>query len=150
MNVLIRSGLAAAAVSAAGAAGAQAPPTPGGPYARPVDLAPSNMAIPSTMDQIANGTRDASDARAAAAARRAGGPARPAKPADILAGAALSDSQGQAVGTIERVDSDGAVVATAVGKVKVPLEAFGKNKAGLLIGMKKAEFDSLVAKANAG
>jgi hypothetical protein len=41
------------------------------------------------------------------------------------------------------------VIVTAAGKVKVPLNAFGKNRAGLLIGMTKRDFEALVAKANA-
>jgi hypothetical protein len=32
----------------------------------------------------------------------------------------------------------------------VPAEAIGKNKAGLLIGMSKADFDKLVAQAVGG
>ncbi|HEY0414028.1 MAG TPA: hypothetical protein VGD66_12900 [Allosphingosinicella sp.] len=146
-------GLAAlgAACLAAGAAAAQTVSgMPADPYARPIHMAPSDKALPSAMEQIARGTQQAADDRAAEAARRANGRARPAKPADLLAGAAISDSGGKPVGTIEAVDADGAIVATAAGKVKVPLDAFGKNKAGLLIGMTKAEFEALVAKATAG
>ena len=90
----------------------------------------------------------AAETRAAEMARRENGRAVPARAADIVAQASVSDTAGQPVGTIESVDADGAVVVTAAGKVKVPLNAFGKNKKGLLIGMTKKDFEALVAKAN--
>ena len=120
----------------------------GGGYARPLDMDPSSSAIPSRMDQIADGTRDASDRRAQQAARRGDG-ARPAAVADLVPGAAVNDARGAKLGTIESVATDGAVVAAEAGKVKVPLDAFGKNRGGLLLGLGKAEFDALVAKAQA-
>jgi hypothetical protein len=128
--------------------------TPGTPsnnaYARPLDMGANDSAtMPSSMDQIGRGTQAASDARAAERARRENGPAVPAKPADIVVNAAVSDASGQPVGTIEAVDAEGAVIATATGKVKVQLDAFGKNRKGLLIGMTKRDFEALVAKANA-
>lgn len=75
----------------------------------------------------------------------AGGSAAAAS--DIVAGSEVRDKRGKVVGTVETVDADGAVVATAAGKVKVPLDAFGKNRKGLLIGITKAEFDAAVAEA---
>jgi hypothetical protein len=68
----------------------------------------------------------------------------------VVAGAQLLDKAGVAIGTIESVAADGAVVATLTGKVKVPLEAFGINKKGLLVDLSKKEFDTLVAQANGG
>jgi hypothetical protein len=118
----------------------------GGGFARPIDMNPSSSAIPSRMDQIADGTREASDRRAQQAARRRDG-ARPAAVADLVPGAAVSDAGGLKLGTIETVEADGAVVTGAAGKVKVPLEAFGIGPKGLLLGVTKREFDSLVAKA---
>lgn len=76
--------------------------------------------------------------------------ARPAKPADLTNGATIADSKGVEVGYIKAVDSDGVVVATQSGQVKVPADAFGKNSKGLLIGMSKADFDKLVAQAVGG
>ena len=116
--------------------------------ARPLDMNPSSSAIPSRMDQIADGTRDASDRRAQQAARRGDG-ARPAAASDLVVGAAVSDARGAKIGTIESVEADGVVVAADAGKVKVPLDAFGKNRGGLLLGVGKAEFEALVAKAHA-
>lgn len=76
------------------------------------------------------------------------GPARPAKAAELVAGVTVNDKAGVAVGKIESIDSDGVVVATATGKVKIPADAFGHNKAGLLLDTLKAQFDQIVAKAN--
>lgn len=73
--------------------------------------------------------------------------ARPAKPSELTIGATLADDEGAEVGYIKAVDPDGVVVATVGGQVKVPADAFGKNKKGLLIGMSKADFDKLVAQA---
>jgi len=79
-----------------------------------------------------------------------GDKARPAKADELKVGADISDSQGADVGYIKAIDPDGVVVSTAGGEVKVPADAFGMNKKGLLIGMKKADFDKLVASANGG
>jgi len=68
---------------------------------------------------------------------------------DLVAGTAVRDKAGVAIGTIESVDVTGVVVVAAAGKVKVPAEAFGKDKNGLLIQIGKAEFDAAVAQANA-
>jgi hypothetical protein len=104
--------------------------------------------LTSTIDQIQHGVQRADGDRAAAQART-GGRAVPAKASDVVAAAMVFDLSGQTVGTIESVDTEGAVVTTATGKVKVPLDAFGKNRKGLLLGMTKKDFEALVAKANA-
>ena len=75
--------------------------------------------------------------------------AKPATAADIVAGSQLSDSKGEPIGTIESVDAEGAVVASGTTRIRVPLESFGKNSKGLLLGITKGEFDALVAKATA-
>lgn len=74
---------------------------------------------------------------------------RPATAAELVAGATVHDKTGVAMGTIEKIDPDGVVVATATGKVKIPADAIGHNKAGLLLDTSKAQFDQIVAKANA-
>jgi len=89
------------------------------------------------------------DGRARATASRKDA-ARPATPADLTNGATIADSKGVEVGYIKSVDSDGVVVATQSGQVKVPANALGKNSKGLLIGMTKADFDKLVAQAVGG
>lgn len=78
------------------------------------------------------------------------GKARPATAADIVAGRPLRDIKGNRIGIIEAVDADSAVVATDTGKVKLPLNAFGKDDIGLLLGISAAKFRSLVAEATAG
>lgn len=77
------------------------------------------------------------------------GTARPAKAAELTAGAPVNDKRGIPIAKIDTVDSDGVVVTTGAAKVKIPTDAFGHNKAGLLLDMTKAQFDQIVAKANA-
>jgi hypothetical protein len=69
--------------------------------------------------------------------------------ADIVAGAEVRDSKGVPVGKVQSVDAEGVIVATSASPIRVPLEAFGKNSKGLLLGITKAEFDTLVANATA-
>ena len=71
----------------------------------------------------------------------------PAAASDIVPGAEVRDKRGKLVGSVESADADGAVVASAAGKVKVPLDAFGKHAKGLMIGITKTEFETLVASA---
>ena len=108
-----------------------------------------SSANPSGYDQI-NRLRDGLDAqgrpRDKAAAK---GGTRPATSEEIAIGSEVRDKKNKPVGTIERVEPDGAIVVTAAGKVKVPAEAFGTDGKGLIIGITKAEFDKLVASANA-
>jgi hypothetical protein len=77
------------------------------------------------------------------------GPARPAASGELTAGATVNDNSGVAIATVDEVDPDGVVVSTAAGKVKIPADAFGHNKAGLLLDMTKRDFDNIVAQANA-
>jgi len=150
---MIRNSLGAlmlvAAPSALTAQGTQ--PLPGQPsdaYHRTTENAGNERALDAPGEQLRRGVEQAMGKRAAEAARKGGRP-RPAKADEIVAGAAVADSAGSPVGTIETVAAEGAVVATAAGKVKVPLEAFGKNRNGLLLGISKDEFDKVVAGANA-
>jgi hypothetical protein len=78
------------------------------------------------------------------------GPARPAKPGELTAGASVNDKMGAPMATIEKADPDGVIVSMGTAKVKVPAEAFGHNKAGLLLDMTKAQFQQIVANAKAG
>ena len=77
------------------------------------------------------------------------GKAVPAVAADIKAGSQLRDSQGVLIGTVQAVEADGVVVDTGQTKIKVPLMAFGKDDAGLLLGITAAKFNELVAGAKA-
>jgi hypothetical protein len=69
--------------------------------------------------------------------------------ADATVGAPLRDINGLPIGKIAQVDPDGLVVDTGQVKVKVPIESFGKDNTGLLLGTTAAKFNDLVAKAHA-
>lgn len=153
MNRFLPRLAAIAAFALTGAASGQlAPPmgTPGG------DAPPGGLTAgvtgyrPGMADQVdemnrrINGERQSSRNSAPRADR-----ARPATAADIVAGAAVSDTAGVQLGTIESVDASGAVILTAAGRARIPVEAFGKNSHGLLLQTTKAQFDATVASANA-
>lgn len=78
------------------------------------------------------------------------GPSRAAKASELIAGATVNDKDGVAIATVDTVAADGVVLFNGKAKVKVPAEAFGHNKAGLLLDMPKTQFDQMVAQANAG
>lgn len=115
--------------------------TPGGPSA----TIPTGSTIDSS--NLQGDLSRATAGRSGASRRDA---ARPAKAGELTVGAAIADNKGAEVGYIKAVDPDGVVVATTGGQIKVPAEALGKNKNGLLIGMSKADFDKLVAHALGG
>ena len=144
---------------AASTASAQGPLFPPGPPAGPPDrdvppqVIESNVTgnTPSIAEQVdemhrrINGERE----QIRNPGRRADR-ARPATIADVVAGAAVSDTAGVQLGTIESVDAGGAVILTAAGRARIPLNAFGKNRHGLLLQTSKAQFEATVAHANAG
>ncbi len=61
---------------------------------------------------------------------------------DIVAGAKVMDTKGGAVGTIEKVDANGAVIATGTARVQIPVASFAKNDQGLVISASKAELEA--------
>src|SRR5207245_4252917 len=61
------------------------------------------------------------------------GRSRPAKATELVAGAVVNDKTGAPMAKIAEVDADGVVVSMGIAKVKVPAQAFGHNKAGLLL-----------------
>jgi hypothetical protein len=131
--------------------GAAPPPlgTPVGAAGMPASMGANDSAtMPSDSQQRVLAERNAQMDRAAADARK--DRARPAKPDEVKAGATIADKKGVEVGYIRSVDADGAVVATTGGQVRVPVQAFGITKNGLVLGVTKADFDAIVAKANAG
>ncbi len=69
--------------------------------------------------------------------------------ADIKPGAPLRDIKGAIIGKIVSVDASQAVVDTGQTKIGVPLNAFGKDDSGLLLGMTAEKFNALVAQAHA-
>ena len=75
------------------------------------------------------------------------GPARLARKDELTVGAPVNDNTGAAMAKIAEVDADGVVVSMGMAKVKVPAQAFGHNKAGLLLDMSRAQFQQVVAQA---
>lgn len=127
----------AATLFAAGAAWSQAGPAPGSADAKAVTR--QNQETNAEFNRQV-GAKDRKPGR--------GGKAVPATAADFVVGSPVRDRKGLAIGTIDGVEADGIVVTSAAGKVKVPTEAFGKDKGGLLLQISKAEFDAAVVAAN--
>lgn len=71
----------------------------------------------------------------------------PATAADIVVGAAVRDVKGAALGKVESIDGDSAILAYSTGKVRFPLVGFGKDANGLLINLSTQDFLALVEKA---
>jgi len=83
-------------------------------------------------------------------------PLPPAKPepqaatvGDISAGAQLRDVNGQPIGKITTVANDGATIDTGQTKVKLPLDAFGVDNSGLMIGITAQKLNEIIAQADA-
>jgi hypothetical protein len=77
------------------------------------------------------------------------GATRPAAATELTSGAIVNDNTGIAIARIDQVEGDGVVVAMGNAKVKILADAFEHNKAGLLLDMTKAQFEQIVAQANA-
>ena len=149
LAILAASTLPAAAFAQAGPPAGPPPGTPGG-YAPPGGSTEGVTGRQTTIDeQIDDMQRHINGERQGAAPRTHVDRARPATAAEVLAGAAVNDSAGAQLGTIESVDASGAVIVTAAGRARIPLEAFGRNSHGLLLQTTKAQFDASVASANA-
>lgn len=73
----------------------------------------------------------------------------PAAAADIVAGSVVRDANGAALGTVESIDGDSAILVYASGKIRFPLIGFGKDPQGLLINLSTKDFLALVEKAKA-
>jgi len=134
-----------AALTLAGAAYAQAAPPP--PSSPPPTMQPSAPEFRGPDERVADLNRLRDDI-----ASRKPGPTRsvhpvPASPQDVVAGSEVRDSKGVVLGTVERVGTGFAVIASPGGKIEVEFESFAKNNKGLLINMRKAKFDAIVAGA---
>lgn len=71
--------------------------------------------------------------------------ARLAETADFLVGATVRDKYGIQVATIEWLDEAGVVVKADKRLAKLPQNAFGKDNAGLLLGISADEFLAAIA-----
>jgi Cu/Zn superoxide dismutase len=69
--------------------------------------------------------------------------------AKVVVGAAVSDTAGNAVGTIEEVSGDLAVLSTGTHKVSLPISSFGAGEKGPVLAMTKAEVDAAASGAAA-
>ena len=67
----------------------------------------------------------------------------------VAVGAAVSDTSGNPVGTIEEVNGDLAVLSTGTHKVSLPISSFGAGAKGPVLGMTRAEVDAAAAGAAA-
>jgi len=69
------------------------------------------------------------------------------RPKDVVQGLTVHDADGLVVGTIAKVDSGVAVVASTLGSVEVDVASFAKNKNGLLINLPKTKIDGMMARS---
>jgi hypothetical protein len=71
----------------------------------------------------------------------------PAAAADVVPGLALRDIKGEPIARVDAVDAQGVIVAAGSTRVRLPLNAFGKDEMGLLLGITADKFRALVVKA---
>lgn len=86
---------------------------------------------------------------AAPASPTAPAPASPTGPLQITAGAAIVDSTGASVGTVDQVAGDVVTVNTGTNKVGVPKGNFAAGPNGLVLGNTKAQLDAAAGQAAA-
>ncbi len=72
--------------------------------------------------------------------------ATPGQP-NVVAGAAVSDASGGAVGTIESVADGVATLSTGTTKAGIPVGSFAQGPNGLVLGMTKAQVDAQASAA---
>lgn len=150
IGMILRStGVAALALaSAASAQPAGGPPAgavqTGGP--RVQDIAAANREVDADYNTLAGrGVEVTNKSRDGARPRQNKASAIPATAADLMPGASVRDVSGTPIATIERLEADGAVVKSEDKLAKLPLDAFGKDEAGLLLGITAAEFQTAIA-----
>ena len=71
----------------------------------------------------------------------------PAAAADVVAGRPLRDIKGEPIARVDAVDAEGVIVTAGSTRVRLPLNAFGKDDLGLLLGITADKFRALVVKA---
>lgn len=138
-----------AALALASAASAQqggGPPagaaTTGGP--RVQDVAAANREVDSDYNTLAGRGVEVID-KSRADSKQKTALAAPAAAVDLVAGASVRDVNGTPIATIETLEADGAVVRSEGRLAKLPLDAFGKDDAGLLLAITADEFRAAVA-----
>ena len=166
-TLLVTAAAIALPATALSAQTTEAAPQPGATATPSSDDAQASKADPSASttqgttppaDTAADAAADAADPAAANAADtaatssttetgKAAGATQLASAADVVAGAKVMDQKGAPVGTIEKVDANGAVVSTGTARVQIPVASFAKNDQGLVISASKSELEA-AAKAS--
>ena len=144
-TILPAMGVAVLALASAASAqeGGGPPPAPtGGP--RSQDVAAANRQVDSDYNTLAGRGVEVVD-KSRDDSRKKNALAAPATAADLTAGASVRDVSGTPIATIERLEADGAVVRSGDRLAKLPLDAFGKDSAGLMLGIPAAEFQAAIA-----
>lgn len=133
---------------ASAASAQQGGPPPGIPGAsggpRSQDVAAANRQVDSDYNTLAGRGVEVVD-KSRADSKQKAALAAPAAAADLTVGASVRDVSGAPVATIERLEADGAVVRSEDRLAKLPLHAFGKDSAGLMLGITAAEFRAAIA-----
>lgn len=96
---------------------------------------------------IAVAQSGAQNAAPGPAAQGTAATAAPASGGGVAQGATVYDPQGGTVGTVESVDGDFVVLATAKSKVRLPKTSFGTGAKGPVIAMTAAQLDQAAAQA---
>jgi hypothetical protein len=93
-------------------------------------------------------SQEASAGNQAAAGGQTGVQAAPATEADLAKGKVVNDPSGKPVGTIDSTTEAGVVLTVGQKRVQIPRNAIGKNEAGLVISVTKAELEAAAGKAS--
>ena len=147
MKTALKLAAATAALTLGATAASAQDLMPGQPGA---DTSPRNAATSArdTSEQDIMRDRDSDNIRATRG-KKAKGPV--AATADqVTIGMDVYDMAGEEIGTIASTTGAGAVVASSVGRVQIPMEAFGIDGDRLLIAMSKKDFDAAVASLATG
>jgi hypothetical protein len=105
------------------------------------DVAASGATSASQAAESATATDSAATTTTAQASTTSDQPVAVSK-ADVRTGATVRGSDGSAVGKIESVSADAAVVSTGKAKAQIPFTSFGKTDKGLVIAMSKSQFEA--------
>ena len=134
--------LASAASAQQGGPPPVIPGASGGP--RSQDVAAANRQVDSDYNTLAGRGVEVVD-KSRADSKQKAALAAPAAAADLTVGASVRDVSGAPVATIERLEADGAVIRSEDRLAKLPLDAFGKDPTGLMLGITAAELRAAIA-----
>jgi hypothetical protein len=138
-------GLALASAASSQSVGGPPPGAVPGAGPRAQDVAATNRQVDSDYNTLAARGVKVTDKGKAGPPQKKAPSAVPATAEDIKAGMLVRDIKGVQVATVERLEDDGAVVMAGNRLAKLPINAFGKDQAGLMIGITAAEFQNAIA-----